>query len=54
MPSGERDVSPRFTGMDSPYEASEDAELTLETELARPEDLAERVLAYLKAEGHVP
>jgi bifunctional enzyme CysN/CysC len=43
-----------FTGIDSPYEAPERAELTLETELATPEDLAERVVAYLKAQGHVP
>jgi len=43
-----------FTGIDSPYEPPEGAELTLETELATPEDLAERVVAYLKAEGHVP
>ncbi len=43
-----------FTGIDSPYEAPERAELTLETESATPEDLAERVVAYLKAQGHVP
>ena len=43
-----------FTGIDSPYESPERAELTLETEFATPEDLAERVLAYLKAQGHVP
>ena len=43
-----------FTGIDSPYEPPEGAELTLETELATPEEMAERVVAYLKAEGHVP
>ena len=43
-----------FTGIDSPYEPPEGAELTLQTELATPEDLAERVVAYLKAQGHVP
>jgi len=43
-----------FTGIDSPYEPPEGAELILETELATPEEMAERVVAYLKAEGHVP
>jgi bifunctional enzyme CysN/CysC len=43
-----------FTGIDSPYELPEGAELTLETELATPEDLAERVVAYLKAQGLIP
>ena len=43
-----------FTGIDSPYEQPEAAELTLETESATPEDLTERVVAYLKAQGHVP
>ena len=42
-----------FTGIDSPYEAPENPELTLETEIATAEELAERVVAYLKAEGHV-
>jgi bifunctional enzyme CysN/CysC len=43
-----------FTGIDSPYELPEAAELTLETEFATPQDLTERVVAYLKAQGLVP
>ena len=43
-----------FTGVDSPYEDPENPELTLKTEFATAEELAERVVAYLKANGHVP
>jgi bifunctional enzyme CysN/CysC len=43
-----------FTGIDSPYEEPEHPELTLKTELATAEELAERVVSYLKANGHVP
>jgi bifunctional enzyme CysN/CysC len=43
-----------FTGIDSPYEAPEHAELTLKTANASAEELAEKVVAYLKAMGHVP
>jgi len=43
-----------FTGIDSPYEAPEHPELTLQTASASAEELAERVVAYLKAHGHVP
>jgi adenylylsulfate kinase-like enzyme len=43
-----------FTGIDSPYEEPEHPELTLKTEFASAEEMAERVLAYLKANGHVP
>ena len=42
-----------FTGIDSPYEPPEKSELTLRTESAGAEELAERVVAYLKAQGHV-
>jgi len=37
-----------FTGIDSPYERPERPELTLMTESIRPEESAERVVAYLK------
>jgi bifunctional enzyme CysN/CysC len=42
-----------FTGIDSPYEPPERPQLTLQTESASAEDLAERIVAYLKAQGHV-
>jgi bifunctional enzyme CysN/CysC len=43
-----------FTGIDSPYEPPENAELILQTASAGAEELAERVVAYLKAHGQVP
>jgi bifunctional enzyme CysN/CysC len=43
-----------FTGLDSPYEPPENPELALETEIATAEELAELVVAYLKAASHVP
>jgi bifunctional enzyme CysN/CysC len=43
-----------FTGIDSPYESPEGPELILKTEASTPEDLANRVVAYLKAQGMVP
>jgi bifunctional enzyme CysN/CysC len=43
-----------FTGLDSPYELPERPELTLKTEASSPEDLATRVVAYLKDQGMVP
>jgi bifunctional enzyme CysN/CysC len=43
-----------FTGIDSPYEAPEHAELTLATVGADAEALAEKVVDYLRQKGHVP
>ncbi len=43
-----------FTGIDSPYEAPESAELTLHTVDAEPDVLAERVVAHLRAKGLIP
>jgi bifunctional enzyme CysN/CysC len=43
-----------FTGIDSPYELPETAELTLKTSGTKPEDLAEQILGYLRAGGFVP
>jgi adenylyl-sulfate kinase len=40
-----------FTGIDSPYEPPLNPELTLNTELHRPEELAEQVIKYLEAKG---
>ncbi len=42
-----------FTGIDSPYEVPEQAELTVKTEEAPPETQAERILRYLKGGGYI-
>jgi bifunctional enzyme CysN/CysC len=43
-----------FTGIDSPYEPPEAAELTLSTENTDPAELAERVVAHLRKLGVIP
>jgi bifunctional enzyme CysN/CysC len=43
-----------FTGIDSPYERPENPELTLGTASISPEDAAERIVAYLRAQGIIP
>ena len=43
-----------FTGLDSPYERPETAELILKTEGKTPEALAEQVVAYLREQDRVP
>lgn len=40
-----------FTGIDAPYEAPEDPEILLQTLEARPEELADRVVAELRQRG---
>ncbi len=40
-----------FTGIDSPYEAPEDAEIRLDTALLTPEAAAARVIAHLRGAG---
>ncbi|OGQ11761.1 MAG: adenylyl-sulfate kinase [Deltaproteobacteria bacterium RBG_16_71_12] len=42
-----------FTGIDSPYEPPENPELILDTETAPAEELAARVVAFLKVRGRV-
>jgi bifunctional enzyme CysN/CysC len=42
-----------FTGIDSPYEAPEQAELTIKTEEAAPEAQAERILQHLRDGGYI-
>ncbi|NLH80273.1 MAG: sulfate adenylyltransferase subunit CysN [Phyllobacteriaceae bacterium] len=42
-----------FTGIDSPYEAPEAAELVLDTTSADADTLADRVIAHLRANGYV-
>ncbi|MDE2474435.1 MAG: sulfate adenylyltransferase subunit CysN [Alphaproteobacteria bacterium] len=43
-----------FTGIDSPYEAPLNPELTLATANATPEELADRVITYLKSRRLIP
>jgi adenylylsulfate kinase len=43
-----------FTGISAPYEAPEQAELTLRTDLEDVAASAARVLAYLEQQGYVP
>jgi bifunctional enzyme CysN/CysC len=43
-----------FTGIDSPYEAPENAELTLGTVGTSPEDLANKILWHLRDNGYIP
>jgi bifunctional enzyme CysN/CysC len=44
---------PNFTGVSSPYEAPEQAELTLDTLAHRPAELADRVIAELRRVGAI-
>ncbi|MES0856665.1 adenylyl-sulfate kinase [Geobacillus sp. G4] len=43
-----------FTGIDSPYEAPEAPELTIETHRYSVDECAEQVLAYLRGRGFIP
>ena len=43
-----------FTGIDSPYEPPEGAEITLKTATSDPVQMAEDVVAYLRKAGIVP
>jgi adenylylsulfate kinase-like enzyme len=43
-----------FTGIDSPYEAPLNPELTLATANTSPEELADRVIGYLKSRQLIP
>jgi len=42
-----------FTGVDSPYEVPEAPELRLDTEGSTPQELADKVLAWLKQHGYL-
>jgi bifunctional enzyme CysN/CysC len=42
-----------FTGIDSPYEAPEKAELTIRTVEATPEDQAQAIVRYLREHGYL-
>jgi bifunctional enzyme CysN/CysC len=43
-----------FTGIDSPYERPDSPDLVLHTENSTPEELASRVVDYLKEQGFIP
>ncbi len=43
-----------FTGLDSPYEDPETAELTVKTVGSDPADLAARIVLYLRDAGIIP
>jgi bifunctional enzyme CysN/CysC len=42
-----------FTGIDSPYEAPESPELTVDTTTMSPEEAADVIVAYLREHGHL-
>jgi adenylylsulfate kinase len=42
-----------FTGVDDPYEAPEKPEMVIETEQMKPEEAAEKILAYLEKGGYL-
>ena len=42
-----------FTGIDDPYEAPEKPEMVIETEQMKPEEAAEKILAYLDTGGYL-
>jgi bifunctional enzyme CysN/CysC len=45
---------PNFTGIDSPYEAPESPELSIDTSAEPVDAAAQRVLEWLRAQGIVP
>lgn len=48
--SGEID---NFTGIDAPYQAPQDPEITVETAEQSPEECVERILDYLREHGYI-
>jgi adenylylsulfate kinase len=42
-----------FTGIDDPYEAPEHAEIVIDTEAIKPDQAAERILAYIEERGYL-
>ena len=43
----------QFTGISDPYEAPQDAEVTIDTSATPPEDAAETILALLRERGYL-
>lgn len=44
---------PNFTGVDSPYESPENAELVLNTTESTPEQCADRLIGYISEHGYI-
>lgn len=42
-----------FTGIDDPYEAPQNPEITIDTSNLTPEQVVKRILAYLRKQGYV-
>ena len=42
-----------FTGIDDPYEAPDKAEIVIDTEQMKPDQAAEKILAYLEERGYL-
>jgi len=43
-----------FTGIDDPYEAPMNPEVTIDSETEDPAESAKKILAYLEENGHIP
>jgi sulfate adenylyltransferase len=43
----------QFTGISDPYEAPQDAEVVIDTNLMSPEEAAQEVFLYLERQGYV-
>jgi len=46
-------IIPEFTGVSDPYEEPADADVTIDTESATPEEAAQQVLLHLEREGYI-
>src|SRR5262250_928 len=44
---------PEFTGISDPYEAPDDADVTIETTQLTPEEAAQQIILHLESEGYV-
>jgi sulfate adenylyltransferase len=42
-----------FTGISDPYEAPEDAELSIDTTAGEPAEAVQRILGYLTSQGYL-
>ncbi len=43
-----------FTGIDDPYEAPENAEVTIDSETEDPNESAKKILSFLEQNGYIP
>ena len=46
-------IIPEFTGVSDPYEEPADADVTIDTQSATPEEAAQQVLLHLEREGYI-